>query len=79
MQLLNRFDAMSIPNDDRDSTWKLMNDYEGFIAMHSAQNVNRLGGAYGIKDGVEILPADRATDRSLDGQSMSPHPQDETA
>ena len=55
------------PNEDRDSTWKLRLDYEGFIAMHSAQNAGRLGGAYGIKEGVEILPADRATDRSLEG------------
>ena len=64
---LKSLDAMSIPNQDRDSTWKLRLDYEGFIAMHSAQNVSSLGGAYGIKDGVEILPADRSTDRSLEG------------
>ena len=64
---LASIDAMSIPTEDRESTWKLMTDYEGFIAMHSAQNVNRLGGAYGLKDGVEILPAARATDTSVDG------------
>jgi hypothetical protein len=64
---LESLDAMSIPNEDRDSTWKLRLDYEGFIAMHSAQNAGRLGGAYGIKEGVEILPADRATDRSIEG------------
>ena len=43
-----------------------MTDYEGFIAMHSAQNVSQLNGAYGVKEGVEILPASRATDRSVD-------------
>lgn len=64
---LESLDAMSIPTSDRDSTWKLRLDYEGFIAMHSAQNAGRLGGAYGIKAGVEILPADRSTDRSLEG------------
>jgi len=57
-------DAMTIPTADRESTWKMMTDYEGFIAMHSAQNVNQLGGAYGLKQGVEILPASRATDKS---------------
>tara|TARA_R100001086_G_scaffold1071_2_gene641 strand:+ start:9383 stop:10366 length:984 start_codon:yes stop_codon:yes gene_type:complete len=57
-------DAMTIPTEDRESTWKMMTDYEGFIAMHSAQNVNQLGGAYGLKQGVEILPASRGTDKS---------------
>jgi len=63
---LASIDSMSIPTEDRESTWKLMTDYEGFIAMHSAQNVSQLNGAYGVKEGVEILPASRATDRSVD-------------
>jgi hypothetical protein len=37
----------------------MFNDY---INMHAKQDAAKLGGAYGIKEGVEILPVSRTTD-----------------
>ena len=56
---LNR---LSIPDEDRDSTWKYQEMFEDYINQHSRQDAQRLGGAYGIKDGVQILPVSRTTD-----------------
>ena len=33
--------------------------YEDYINQHSKQDAERLGGAYGIKEGVNILPQSR--------------------
>ena len=56
---------MSIPDEDRDSTWKFQELFQDYINQHSRQDAEKLGGAYGIKAGVEILPAMRG-----DGMEM---------
>ena len=56
---LNRF---SIPDEDRESTWKYQEMFNDYINQHSRLDAQRLGGAYGIKAGVEILPVLRTTD-----------------
>jgi len=56
---LNR---LSIPDEDRESTWKYQEMFNDYINQHSRQDAQRLGGAYGIKAGVEILPVSRITD-----------------
>ena len=50
---------MSIPDEDRESTWKFQELFEDYINVHAKQDAQKLGGAYGIKDGVEILPVSR--------------------
>jgi len=59
IESLNR---MSIPDEDRESTWKFQELFADYINQHSKQDADKLGGAYGIKAGVEILPASRGTD-----------------
>jgi hypothetical protein len=56
---LNR---LSIPDEDRESTWKFQDMFSDYINQHARQDAEKLGGAYGIKDGVEILPVSRTTD-----------------
>jgi hypothetical protein len=56
VESLNR---MSIPDEDRESTWKFQELFADYINQHARQDAEKLGGAYGIKDGVEILPASR--------------------
>jgi hypothetical protein len=51
--------ALSIPDEDRESSWKFQEMYQDYINQHSKQDANRLGGAYGIKEGVNILPESR--------------------
>jgi len=53
---LNR---LSIPDEDRESTWKMQEMFDDYINQHSRQDAQRLNGAYGIKDGVQILPVSR--------------------
>ena len=50
---------MSIPDEDRESTWKFQELFADYINQHARQDAEKLGGAYGIKEGVEILPASR--------------------
>ena len=50
---------MSIPDEDRVSTWKYQELFNDYINIHAKQDAEKLGGAYGIKEGVEILPANR--------------------
>jgi hypothetical protein len=59
VESLNR---LSIPDEDRESTWKMQEMFDDYINQHSRQDAQRLGGAYGIKEGVEILPVSRTTD-----------------
>jgi hypothetical protein len=59
IESLNR---MSIPDEDRESTWKFQELFADYINQHSKQDADKLGGAYGIKEGVEILPASRGTE-----------------
>jgi hypothetical protein len=56
---LNR---LSIPDEDRESTWKFQEMFSDYINQHARQDAQKLGGAYGIKEGVEILPVSRTTD-----------------
>jgi hypothetical protein len=56
VESLNR---MSIPDEDRESTWKFQELFADYINIHAKQDAEKLGGAYGIKQGVEILPASR--------------------
>jgi hypothetical protein len=56
---LNR---LSIPDEDRESTWKFQEMFGDYINQHARQDAQKLGGAYGIKEGVEILPVSRTTD-----------------
>lgn len=53
---------LSIPDEDRESTWQFQEMYDDYINQHAKQDAERLGGSYGIKEGVEILPASRTTD-----------------
>jgi hypothetical protein len=53
---------MSIPDEDRESTWKYQEMFGDYINQHARQDAEKLGGAYGIKQGVEILPVTRTTD-----------------
>jgi hypothetical protein len=59
IESLNR---MSIPDEDRESTWKFQELFNDYINQHAKQDAEKLNGAYGIKDGVEILPVSRTFD-----------------
>ena len=59
IESLNR---LSIPDEDRESTWKYQEMFNDYINIHAKQDADKLGGAYGIKEGVEILPASRTID-----------------
>jgi len=59
VESLNR---MSIPDDDRESTWKFQELFNDYINQHAKQDADKLNGAYGIKPGVEILPVSRTFD-----------------
>ena len=52
-------DQFSIPDEDRESTWKFQSMYNDYINQHARQDANRLNGAYGIAEGVNILPQSR--------------------
>jgi hypothetical protein len=54
-------DQLSIPDDDRESTWKFQEMYHDYINQHSKQDASRLNGAYGITEGVNILPESRVS------------------
>jgi hypothetical protein len=56
---LNR---LSIPDEDRESTWKFQEMFSDYINQHARQDAERLGGSYGIKEGIEILPVSRVTE-----------------
>jgi hypothetical protein len=59
VESLNR---LSIPDEDRESTWKYQEMFQDYINVHARQDSDKLGGAYGIKEGVEILPVSRTMD-----------------
>ena len=50
---------LSIPDEDRESTWKFQEMYNDYINQHANQTAQKLNGAYGMKDGVEVLPVAR--------------------
>lgn len=53
---------LSIPDEDRESTWKYQEMFHDYINVHAKQDADKLGGAYGIKEGIQILPVSRTTD-----------------
>jgi len=59
---IDSLNRLSIPDEDRESTWKMQAMFEDYINAHSKQDAEKLGGAYGIKAGVQILPESRTTD-----------------
>jgi hypothetical protein len=61
-EAISSLNRLSIPDEDRESTWKFQEMFGDYINQHARQDAERLGGAYGIKQGVEILPVSRTTD-----------------
>lgn len=61
-EAISSLNRLSIPDEDRESTWKFQEMFGDYINQHARQDAERLGGAYGIKAGVEILPVSRTTD-----------------
>lgn len=59
-------DSMSIPDEDRESTWKFQEMYKDYINQHARQDASRLNGAYGNAEGVSILPESRTTDVAVE-------------
>jgi hypothetical protein len=49
----------SIPNEDRETSWKFQKSYENYIMIHSKQTSIDTNGMYALKGGVEILPENR--------------------
>ena len=56
---LNR---LSIPDEDRESTWKYQEMFDDYINIHAKQDAQKLNGSYGMKPGVQILPVSRISD-----------------
>jgi hypothetical protein len=65
---------LSIPDEDRGSTWKFQEMFHDYINIHAKQDAEKLGGAYGIKPGVEILPAARGTDAGMKALASAQDP-----
>jgi hypothetical protein len=68
-EAISSLNRLSIPDEDRASTWKFQDMFADYINQHSKQDADKLGGAYGIKDGVQILPASRTTE-AIDVKSL---------
>jgi len=56
---LNR---LSIPDEDRESTWKYQEMFDDYINIHAKQDAQKLNGSYGMKPGVQVLPVSRISD-----------------
>jgi hypothetical protein len=61
-EAIESLSRLSIPDEDRESTWKFQELFNDYINQHATQDAEKLGGAYGIKAGVEILPVSRTSD-----------------
>jgi len=61
-EAISSLNRLSIPDEDRESTWKYQEMFDDYINQHAKQDAEKLGGAYGIKQGIEILPVSRAVD-----------------
>ena len=66
--------SLSIPDADRESTWKFQEMFYDYINQHAKQDAEKLGGAYGIKPGVEILPASRAAEVGIKALASAQDP-----
>ena len=53
---LESLHSLSIPDKDREDTWKVQKLWKNFINQHSAEDAKKLGGNYGMKEGIQILP-----------------------
>ena len=62
--------AMSIPDEDRESTWKHQILFKDYINQHAKQDAAKLNGSYGIQVGVEILPEIRGM-KEIDVTALS--------
>lgn len=62
-------DRLTIPDADRESTWKFQEMFEDYINIHAQQDAKRLKGSYGMADGVNILPANRTVE-AVDVKSL---------
>jgi len=62
--------AMSIPDADRESTWKYQVMFQDYINQHAKQDAAKLNGSYGIEAGVEILPEVRGI-KEIDVTALS--------
>ena len=51
---------LSIPAEDRASTWEDQGAFDDYINMHSLMEQKDTDGAYGLAPGVEVKPSDRA-------------------
>jgi hypothetical protein len=61
-EAIKSLNRLSIPDEDRESTWKFQELFNDYINQHAKQDAEKLGGAYGIKEGVQILPVSRTMD-----------------
>jgi hypothetical protein len=60
-------DNFMVPTDEFKSTWEMQETYSDYYVQHAQQTARRLNGAYGIKEGVNILPASAdATSTTVD-------------
>jgi len=71
---LESLNKLSIPDEDRESTWKFQEMFADYINQHARQDAEKLGGAYGIKPGVEILPASRGGDPEMKALASAQDP-----
>jgi hypothetical protein len=71
---LESLNKLSIPDADRESTWKFQEMFADYINQHARQDAEKLGGAYGIKPGVEILPASRGGDPEMKALASAQDP-----
>jgi len=53
---------LSIPDEDRESTWKYQEMFDDYINIHAKQDAQKLNGSYGMKPGVQVLPVSRISD-----------------
>jgi hypothetical protein len=60
---------LSIPDEDRESSWEYQEMYQDYINQHAKLDAARLKGAYGIKEGVNILPQSRTNSLEEDDAS----------
>ena len=56
---MESLDALTIPDEDREKTWKFQDMYIDYINIHSKADATKLGGQYGLAEDVEVLPASR--------------------
>ena len=55
-------DNLTIPDDNRESAWKFQDLFADYINQHAKQDAEKLGGSYGMKEGLMIAPANRTID-----------------